>query len=234
MRKNQQRSKENETIKTAQVAQSPDNESIGRFADKYFLRTKDIVEKFGDVTVTYAVFMRRPVTSAPRLAVDWLQLMAKQRQTCFKIDLKYKEGSWVGAGEPIIYITGSLFHLVDLETQFLQKLGSSCVAAYNSYVMCVELPKTAFLAMDARHCAGTDMAELMAYGASVGSKKAQNKVGAIGFIGNATDDTAHFFGQKTGFGTMPHALVGYAGSTIRAADMFYETHPNSNLTELVD
>ena len=111
MRKNQQRSKENETIKTAQVAQSPDNGSIGRFADKYFLRTKDIVEKFGDVTVTYAVFMRRPVTSAPRLAVDWLQLMAKQRQTCFKIDLKYKEGSWVGAGEPIIYITGSLFHL---------------------------------------------------------------------------------------------------------------------------
>ena len=114
MRKNQQRSKENETIKTAQVAQSPDNGSIGRFADKYFLRTKDIVEKFGDVTVTYAVFMRRPVASAPRLAVDWLQLMATQRQTCFKIDLKYKEGSWVGAGEPIIYITGSLFHLVDL------------------------------------------------------------------------------------------------------------------------
>ena len=103
MRKNQQRSKENETIKTAQVAQSPDNGSIGRFADKYFLRTKDIVEKFGDVTVTYAVFMRRPVTSAPKLAVDWLLLMAKQRQTCFEIDLKYKEGSWVGAGEPIIY-----------------------------------------------------------------------------------------------------------------------------------
>jgi len=234
MRKNQHRSKENETIKTAQVAQSPDNESIGRFADKYFLRTKDIVEKFGDATVTYAVFMRRPVTSAPRLAVDWLKLMAKQRRTSFKIDLEYKEGSWVGAGEPIIYITGSLFHLVDLETQFLQKLGSSCVAAYNSYVMCVELPKTAFLAMDARHCAGTEMAELMAYGASVGSRKAQNKVGAIGFIGNATDDTAHFFGQKTGFGTMPHALVGYAGSTIRAAEMFYETHPNSSLTVLVD
>ena len=182
MRNNHQSSKERGVKKIARVALSPDNRSIGRFADKYFLRTKDIVEKFGDTMVTYAVFMRRPVTSAPRLAIDWLQLMAKERQTSFEIDLKYNEGSWVGAGEPIVYITGSLFHLVDLETQFLQKLGSSCVAAYNSYVMCVELPKTAFLAMDARHCAGADMAELMAYGASVGSKKAQNKVGAIGFV----------------------------------------------------
>jgi nicotinate phosphoribosyltransferase len=88
--------------------------------------------------------------------------------------------------------------------------------------------------MDARHCAGTDMAELMAYGASVGSRKAQKKVGALGFIGNATDDTAHFFGQNTGFGTMPHALIGYAGSTVRAAEMFHDTHPNINLTVLVD
>ena len=137
IRKKLQSSKENGVKKIARVALSPDAGSISRFADKYFLRTKDIVEKFGDTTVTYAVFMRRPVTSAPRLAIDWLHSMARARQTSFKIDLKYKEGSWVGAGEPIVYITGSLFHLVDLETQFLQKLGSSCVAAYNSYVMCV-------------------------------------------------------------------------------------------------
>ena len=115
-----------------------------------------------------------------------------------------------------------------------QKLGAACVAAYNAYIMCVELPKVAFLAMDARHCAGADMAELMAYGASVGSKKAKNKVGAIGFIGNATDETAHFFGQNQGFGTMPHAMIGYAGSTLRAAEMFHETHPDENLTVLVD
>ena len=127
-----------------------------------------------------------------------------------------------------------MFNLVDLETQFLQKLGAACVAAYNAYIMCVELPKVAFLAMDARHCAGADMAELMAYGASVGSKKAKNKVGAIGFIGNATDETAPFFGQDRGFGTMPHALIGYAGSTLRAAEMFHETHPDENLTVLVD
>jgi nicotinate phosphoribosyltransferase len=212
----------------------PDSASLPRYVDKYFLRTKAIVEKFGDRAVTYAVFMRRPVTCAPRLAVEWLTGMAKQRGADITIDLKHREGAWVGAGEPIVYITGSLFHLVDLETQFLQKLGSACVAAYNAYNMCVELPKAAFLAMDARHCAGADMAELMAYGASVGSRKAQNKFGAIGFIGNATDETAHFFGQERGFGTMPHALIGYAGSTLRAAEMFHETHPTENLTVLVD
>lgn len=212
----------------------PDTSSLPRYVDKYFLRTKDIVEKFGDRKVTYAVFMRRPVTCAPRLAVDWLRGMAKDRSADIKIDLKHREGGWVGAGEPIVNITGSLFHLVDMETQFLQKLGSACVAAYNAYNMCVELPNAAFLAMDARHCAGADMAELMAYGASVGSRKAQKKFGAIGFVGNATDETAHFFGQERGFGTMPHALIGYAGSTLRAAEMFHETHPAENLTVLVD
>jgi nicotinate phosphoribosyltransferase len=35
-------------------------------------------------------------------------------------------------------------------------------------------------------------------------------------------------------GTMPHALVGYAGSTVKAAIMFANTYPNSPLTVLVD
>ena len=37
-----------------------------------------------------------------------------------------------------------------------------------------------------------------------------------------------------GLGTMPHALVGYAGSTLRAAQMFVEAHPRDNLTVLID
>jgi len=35
-------------------------------------------------------------------------------------------------------------------------------------------------------------------------------------------------------GTMPHALIGYAGSTLRAAEMFHETFPGEPLTVLVD
>jgi nicotinate phosphoribosyltransferase len=212
----------------------PDVEQIPAWTDHYFLRSKTTVERFGDKTVTYAVFMRRPVISAPRLMIDWLNEVAAARGTTFSIDLRYPEGKWVGAGEPIMYLTGSFRNLVDLETIFLQKLGPACVAAFNAFTMCADLPKVAFLAMDARHCAGLEMAELMAYAASVGSARAQRKVGAKGFIGNATQATAHYFGQQKARGTMPHALIGYAGSTLRAAEMFHETFPDEDMTVLVD
>jgi len=211
-----------------------DEADIAAWTDRYFCRTKDVVGRFGDATVTYAMFLRRPVVSAPRLAIDWLHEMAKRRDTRLTIDLCFDEGRWVGAGEPILYVTGSLFHLVDLETLLLQKLGAPCVAAYNAYTMCADLPHVAFLAMDARHCAGTKMAEAMAYAAAVGSARAKRKVGAVGFVGNATNATAHYFGQETGLGTMPHALIGYAGSTLRAAEMFDECFPDEPMTVLVD
>ncbi len=212
----------------------PKTENISAWTDAYFNRSKEIVERFGDKSVTYAVFMRRPVTSAPRLMIEWLEAVAAQRQTAFQIEIMQEEGKWVGAGEPIVYITGPMSHLVDLETLFLQKLGACCVAAYNAYNMCVDLPKTAFLAFDARHCAGTEMAEMMAYAASVGSEKAKRKVGARGFVGNATDATARFFGNDRGMGTMPHAIIGYAGSTVRSAEMFHEAFPDRDLVVLVD
>lgn len=202
--------------------------------DTYFRNTQRIVEANGDCEVEYAVFMRRPVTYAGALAVEWLQAMACHRNVTIEVDQPHVDGAWVGAGEVLCYIRGPFAALVDLETIFLQRLGGCCVAAYNAYNMCVELPDVAFLAMDARHCAGSDMAELMAYGASVGSKKANAKTGARGFIGSSTDATARFFGQERGMGTMPHALVGYAGSTVRAAEMFHEMAPDAPLTVLVD
>jgi nicotinate phosphoribosyltransferase len=212
----------------------PDPKDLPRLTDSYFLRTKEVVRRFGDRQVTYAIFMRRPVICTPQLMVDFLETMAAERQTKFAIEFNYAEGDWVGAGEPLLYLSGSLYHLVDLETVYLQKLGPACVAAYNAYAMCVDLPKTAFLAMDARHCAGAEMAEMMAYAASVGSAAARREVGAVGFVGNATDATARFFGNEKGRGTMPHALIGYAGSTVRAAEMFHEAFPDEALTVLVD
>ena len=216
------------------VSKGPSPEAQPSLTDTYFRHTRTIVQEHGDVEVVYAVFMRRPVTFAGRLAFDWLQAMAESRGAKIKIDLAYPEGAWVGAGEPMCYITGPFSVLVDLETILLQRLGAACVAAYNAYNMCVELPDVSFLAMDARHCAGSEMADLMAYGASVGSEKARSKTGAIGFIGCAADATAHFFGRERGAGTMPHALIGYAGSTVRAAEMFHQTVPNAPLTVLVD
>jgi nicotinate phosphoribosyltransferase len=206
---------------------------IAARTDTYFNRTRAIVSRFGDRRVTYAVFLRRPVVCAPALMVEWLQAVAQSRGEKFDIDLTHPEGAWVGAGEPLAYITGSFAALSDLETIFLQKIGAACVAAHNAFQMCVALPKTSFLAMDARHCAGAEMQEIMAYAAAVGSRAAKAE-GAKGFIGNATDWTAHYFDARVGYGTMPHALIGYAGSTLRAAEMFVDTFPEDDLTVLVD
>jgi nicotinate phosphoribosyltransferase len=206
---------------------------IAARTDTYFNRTREVVERFGDKRVTYAVFLRRPVISAPRLMLDWLAQIAAARGTPIECDLMYPEGSWIGAGEPIVYISGSFAQLSDLETIFLQKLGAACVAAHNAYQMCLALPGVDFLAMEARHCAGAEMQEMMAYAASVGSDAARRE-GAKGFIGNANDWTAHWFRAERGLGTMPHSLIGYAGSTVRAAEMFFETFPDMPLTVLVD
>ena len=219
---------------TSAPAPSPLEAALAAHTDSYFLKTKAIVERFGDRRVTYAVFMRRPVISTPRLAIEFLEAMAAARGTRFDIELNHPEAEMVGAGEPILYVTGPFRQLVDLETLLLQKLGPACVAAYNASAMCADLPKVAFLAMDARHCAGGEMAEMMAYAAAVGSAHARKVAGAVGFVGCAAAATARYFGQQKGIGTMPHALIGYAGSTVRAAEMFRETFPDEPLTVLVD
>ncbi len=208
-------------------------DDIAHRTDAYFTRTRDVVARFGDRTVTYAVFLRRPVISAAQLMLDWLDQVAAARGTHFEYQVVHPEGTWVGAGEPIAYITGSLLALADCETIFLQKLGATCVAAHNAYQMCLALPGVAFLAMDARHCAGAEMQTMMAYAAGVGSRAAQAE-GARGFVGASTDVAAPFVGGVRGVGTMPHALIGYAGSTVRAAEMFREACPDEALTVLTD
>ncbi|MGB0844499.1 MAG: nicotinate phosphoribosyltransferase [Alphaproteobacteria bacterium] len=210
------------------------SDMVSDWTDHYFKRTKSAVDNFGDVDVTYAVFMRRPVVSAPGLAVEWIKSIMAERGQEVKIDVMVEEGHWVGAGQPLLYITGPFAHLSDLETIFLMKLGPACVAAYNAYSMCSDLSDVAFLAMEARHCAGLEMAEMMAYAASVGSKRARRKDQAKGFIGNATKATAHFFGNDKAMGTMPHAFIGYAGSTVRAAEIYAEAFPGEPITVLVD
>ena len=47
----------------------------------YFDRTREVVARFGDKRVTYAVFLRRPVICAPRLMADWLAAVAAARES---------------------------------------------------------------------------------------------------------------------------------------------------------
>lgn len=161
-------SKSSAGVCSARTAAPLSDVEIRARTDSYFNRTRQIVSRFGDCEVTYAFFIRRPVISAPGLMLEWLKNVMAQRQAPYTVDVVHPEGEWVGAGEPLVYVTGSFTHLADLETLLLQKLGSPCVAAHRAYQMALSLPHTRFLAMDARHCAGYEMQELMAYAASVG------------------------------------------------------------------
>lgn len=201
--------------------------------DKYFSKSREIVEKFGDRTVTYGVFLRHGVICAANPAIDFLRRYYPSDAIPLRITRLYEEGAFVPDQKPIFTYSGSFAALVELETLILQRTGVACVCAYNAYKMAMSLRKIGFIDMHARHSSGDDFSLLAAYGASVGSRIAKLG-GAIGFIGSSQDLTAHFYGLDSGLGTMPHGLIGYAGSTLRCAQMFVETHPSDNLTVLID
>lgn len=78
------------------------------------------------------------------------------------------------------------------------------------------------------------MCIICAYGASVGSNTAKIQ-GAKGFIGSANDITSQFFGAEKGMGTMPHAVIGYAGGTLESVKMYIQANPDDvNIISLVD
>jgi nicotinate phosphoribosyltransferase len=219
--------------KPLEILPAKRTEYVRARTDKYFSKSREIVEKFGDKTVTYGVFMRRRIICAVNPAIEALREYYPAEAPPLKITRLYEEGAFVPDQKPIFLYTGSLANLLELETLILQRVGVACVSAYNAYKMSMNLPKTAFIDMHARHGTGDDMNQLAAYGAAVGSRMAK-LAGAIGFVGTSQDLTAHYYGQDRGVGTMPHALIGYAGSTLRAAQIYVATHPRDNLTVLVD
>lgn len=201
--------------------------------DKYFTNTSRIVAQHGDTEVTFAVFMRRRVVAALEPAIR----LARALVPGVKIKRFAEEGEVVPSERKLMEITGSMKALSEVETMLLQKVGFPCVSANNAYEMCLAMPGSAFMDMHARHASGAEMNILAAYGAMVGSRAARHKNrGVKGFVGSSQDLTAPFFGARAGMGTMPHALVGYAGGDVLAAmKMFNETMPDaSSLIALVD
>ncbi len=219
--------------KPLEIVPAKKAEYVRTRTDKYFTKSREVVEKFGDQTVTYGVFMRRRVICAVNPAIECLREYYPSGATPLQITRPYEEGAFVPDGKPLLTYTGALASLLELETLILQRTGVACVSAYNAYKMAMNLPKAAFIDMHARHATGDDMTQLAAYGAAVGSRMAK-LAGAVGFVGTSQDLTAHFYGTERGVGTMPHALIGYAGATLRAAQMYVAAHPDDNLTVLVD
>ena len=103
--------------------------------DKYFTKSRQIVEKFGDCTVTYGVFLRRGTVCAVNPALEILREYYPQDAVPLKITRLYEEGAFVPDQKPIFTYTGSFAALVELETLILRRVGTACVSAYNAYKM---------------------------------------------------------------------------------------------------
>jgi len=206
---------------------------IAAQTDKYFTNTARIVAAHGDAEVTFAVFMRRRVVAALEPVIRLVNHFVPDA----KVTRFVAEGEVVPSEHKLIEITGSMKKLSEIETLLLQKTGFPCVAANNAYEMCRAIPSAGFMDMHARHGSGAEMNILAAYGAKVGSEAARAANAKVkGFIGSSQDLTAPFFGAGQGMGTMPHALVGYAGGDVlKAMQLFHETLPEAkSLIALVD
>lgn len=197
-------------------------ERVSTLTDKYFSKTRQIVEKYGDVNVKYGVFLRRSVVVAIQPAIDLITAHSPD----IKVTRHFEEGAIVVPNKKLLTIEGPFTKIVELETVFLQKIGFACVSAYNAYQMCSTLKSIPFIAMDGRHCTGEDMMKAAAYGASVGSRTAKMQ-GAVGFVGTSNDLCAPFFNTPNGIGTMPHALIGYAAALLQKEWIENKGNPNS-------
>ncbi len=201
--------------------------------DKYFTNTSRIVAAHGDAQVTFAIFMRRRVVAALEPVIRLVNHFVPDA----KVKRFVQEGEVVPSEKKLLEITGSMKKLSEIETLMLQKIGFSCVSANNAYEMCRAIPSAGFMDMHARHGSGAEMNILAAYGAKVGTDAARLADPTVkGFVGSSQDLTAPFFGSGAGMGTMPHALVGYAGGDVLAAmKLFNETIPEAkSLIALVD
>ncbi|SDF02636.1 hypothetical protein [Sporomusa acidovorans] len=205
-------------------------EEIKERTDKYFSKTFNVINMFGSKEVTYGVFLRRDCICAIEPALTFLD----RNVPSVTIQRLHEEGAMVRSEEVLFTYTAPFEELVEIETLLLRNVGFPCLSAYNAYHMCLSLPKVPFMDMHPRHSTGDDMSYLAAYGAGVGSKLAKLH-GCKGFIGTSQDLTAEMYGTKQGVGTIPHALVGYAGSTVEATKMFMEANPEDyNIVALVD
>lgn len=201
--------------------------------DDYFFKTQTIVNDNKDCSVIYAVFLRSNVLFAPEYFYNFIAQVQRELGIRCTIYTRYQPGELVKATQPLLFIKGSFKELCVLETRVLQTLGYPCSAAYNAYKMAKSFKKVSFISMGARHTSGPEAANMVDYGISLGSKLARAE-GAKGFIGSSTAAGGYYFGLKQGLGTMPHALVGYAGSSLMAAKLYRKSFPNSPLVALVD
>lgn len=171
-----------------------------QYTDKYFLRSKEILEKEGiNPLVRYQVFARKNVSSLKGIneALDFIKGVAGNKIKIYSL----KEGDKYTANEPIMKLEGKVQDLVDLETVYLGILSGNLTGDIDlenvkekaRAIKAAAKEKDVFY-FGARHFHPT-LDKILA-------KACQEE----GFVGCSTDIGAEAWNAQ-GLGTIPHALV---------------------------
>jgi nicotinate phosphoribosyltransferase len=170
------------------------------YTDKYFLRSKDILNAEGiNPIVRYQVFARKdaPELKGVNEAVEFIRGVVGDRVKIYSL----KEGTEYHANEPIMKLEGRVQDLVDLETVYLGILSGNLTGDINLHAVREK-------AKAIKRAAGDK--PVFYFGARHFHPNLDEKLARIcyeeGFVGASTDIGAKAWKAK-GLGTIPHALV---------------------------
>ena len=196
--------------------------------DKYFLRSKEILEKEKiNPEVKYQVFCRK-TTEMPDIE-DAIHFLLKK--SGHDIDFKYKqEGKPTKSGEVFLEYTSHVQDVIDLETVLLGLLSSSFTG---------ELVDEDFKEIEKNAAAVVHEAKdipVYYFGARHYDPKHDSEIAKItkevGFTGTSTDNGAKHFNSK-GIGTIPHAeILAVYADIIERSD--FASNPTVRATQLFD
>ena len=192
------------------------------YIDKYFLRSREILEKEGlNPRVKYQVFIQRG--SGIACGIDEAIAIIRKYASDSEIEISaLYDGEPYSEKETIMEIEGPVQELIDLETLYLGVISAGTTIATQMDEICSAAGGKDVFYFGARHWRFDSDREL-SYAAWVG-----------GAAGASTDIGAKTFGGK-GMGTIPHALVLAFGDTVKAAEKFAEHFSSeSKVIALID
>lgn len=195
----------------------------GWYSDKYFVRTKKILEADNNHTsVLMQVFCRKDATVCGLDEAIAILKLCAERPHKLKIRAIY-DGDEVKAGQTVMTVEGDYSSFAHLETVYLGVIArpTAVATAVKKVVKAAKGKKVLFFParFDHYRIQTTD-----GYAAFIS-----------GALGVSTDAQASWWGEK-GLGTVPHGLIAaYKGDTLKAAIAFDKYMPkNINRIVLVD
>lgn len=177
-------------------------ENYQAYTDKYFLRSKQILQAEGlNLVVRYQVFARKDVEHLKGVddAVKFIKAVAGDKAKVYAL----KDGDSYKAKEPIMKIEGRVQDLVDLETGYLEITAGNLTGEIN-------LQKVREKARAIKEAAQGK--PVYYFGARHFHYDLDETIARIckeeGFAGCSTDIGARAWGEnEKGMGTIPHALI---------------------------